>query len=98
MNAVTRINWLLRSAWLVRVVAQCLKSWKLLVVILYATLETVPHLRVQDMYGSYPSRYQNYRTCLYLGNRGVVEDDGIAGHGCPLLVLMNPTFKRKFYE
>ncbi len=96
---MNRIRLYLRLAYVLRLTSHIFKSWKLLALAAYFFMSTVPHIRIQDTYGSHPNRYQNYRTCLYLGNRGIIEDDhGIAGHGCPLLVLMNPTSKRKFYE
>lgn len=97
MNAVTRINWLLRLARLCRLLAHICKSWKLLAMVAYALLDDVPHVRIQDKYGHYPHRYQQHRTCTYLGNRGFIYHDGLNGIGCPLLMMHSPS-KRKFYE
>lgn len=81
-----------------RLISQMIGFWKPLALAAYCAFTTVPHIRVQDVYGSYPNRYQNYHHCLYLGSRGVIIHQGFAGHGCPWVVIVNSNQHRKFYE
>ncbi len=88
-----RFRFQYRCATFSRLISQMIGYWKPLAIAAFFASSTGPHLRLNELYDR-PS----YGQCLYLGSRGVITHQGLSGHGCPWVVILNSDHQRKFYE
>jgi hypothetical protein len=78
---------------LCRLLGMFAKFWLPITLILFFTVETGPHLRVNARYRG-QGTHRIYQRCTYLGARGIVRIHPSSGK-CPVITILNARQERR---